>query len=74
MGEWLGMKEMSGKLLCAISDAYLFLNLPNPLGYEPVCLAENGSDTVEELNVASDNQSLDSEYLRFKLNDPTIMR
>jgi electron transfer flavoprotein beta subunit len=27
-------------------------------------------DTVEELNVASDNRSLDSEYLRFKLNDP----
>jgi electron transfer flavoprotein beta subunit len=27
-------------------------------------------DTVEELNVASDNRSLDAEYLRFKLNDP----
>jgi electron transfer flavoprotein beta subunit len=27
-------------------------------------------DTVEELNVATDNRSLDSEYLRFKLNDP----
>jgi len=27
-------------------------------------------DTVEELNVASDNLSLDAEYLRFKLNDP----
>ena len=27
-------------------------------------------DTVEELNVASDGKSLDSEYLRFKLNDP----
>jgi len=27
-------------------------------------------DTVEELNVASDNQSLDSEFLRFKLSDP----
>ena len=27
-------------------------------------------DTVEELNVASDNKSLDSEFLRFKLNDP----
>jgi electron transfer flavoprotein beta subunit len=27
-------------------------------------------DTVEELNVAADNRSLDSEYLRFKLNDP----
>jgi electron transfer flavoprotein beta subunit len=27
-------------------------------------------DTVEELNVASDDKSLDSEYLRFKLNDP----
>lgn len=27
-------------------------------------------DTVEELNVASDNQSLDAEFLRFKLNDP----
>ncbi len=27
-------------------------------------------DTVEELNVAGDNKSLDAEYLRFKLNDP----
>jgi electron transfer flavoprotein beta subunit len=27
-------------------------------------------DTVEELNVAADNRSLDAEYLRFKLNDP----
>ena len=27
-------------------------------------------DTVEELNVAGDNRSLDAEYLRFKLNDP----
>jgi electron transfer flavoprotein beta subunit len=27
-------------------------------------------DTVEELNVAGDGKSLDSEYLRFKLNDP----
>ena len=27
-------------------------------------------DTVEELNVASDNKSLDAEFLRFKLNDP----
>jgi electron transfer flavoprotein beta subunit len=27
-------------------------------------------DTVEELNVASDNRSLDAEYLRFKLDDP----
>ena len=27
-------------------------------------------DTVEELNVAADNRSLDAEFLRFKLNDP----
>ncbi len=27
-------------------------------------------DTVEELNVAADGKSLDSEFLRFKLNDP----
>jgi electron transfer flavoprotein beta subunit len=27
-------------------------------------------DTVEELNVAGDNKSLDAEFLRFKLNDP----
>jgi electron transfer flavoprotein beta subunit len=27
-------------------------------------------DTVEELNIAADNRSLDAEYLRFKLNDP----
>lgn len=27
-------------------------------------------DTVEELNVASDNKALDSEFLRFKLSDP----
>lgn len=27
-------------------------------------------DTVEELNVANDGKSLDSEFLRFKLNDP----
>ncbi len=27
-------------------------------------------DTVEELNVASDNLSLDAEFLRFKLSDP----
>src|SRR5512139_424831 len=27
-------------------------------------------DTVEELNVAADGRSLDSEFLRFKLNDP----
>jgi electron transfer flavoprotein beta subunit len=27
-------------------------------------------DTVEELNVGSDNKSLDAEFLRFKLNDP----
>ncbi|HUL55046.1 MAG TPA: hypothetical protein VMS96_15315 [Terriglobales bacterium] len=27
-------------------------------------------DTVEELNVASDDKSLDAEFLRFKLNDP----
>ena len=27
-------------------------------------------DTVEELNVATDGKSLDSEFLRFKLNDP----
>ncbi len=27
-------------------------------------------DTVEELNVSADGKSLDSEFLRFKLNDP----
>jgi electron transfer flavoprotein beta subunit len=27
-------------------------------------------DTVEELNIGSDNKSLDAEFLRFKLNDP----
>jgi len=62
---------MSGKLLCAISDAYLFLNPPQPRSAMNLfVLLKMVPDTVEELNVASDNQSLDSEYLRFKLNDP----
>ena len=65
------MKEMSGKLLCAISDAYSFLKTPQPRSAMNLfVLLKMVPDTVEELNVASDNQSLDSEYLRFKLNDP----
>jgi electron transfer flavoprotein beta subunit len=33
-------------------------------------LLKMAPDTVEELNVASDGKSLDSDYLRFKLSDP----
>jgi len=65
------MNGVSGKLLCAISDAYSFLKTPQPRSAMNLfVLLKMVPDTVEELNVASDNQSLDSEYLRFKLNDP----
>ena len=62
---------MPANSLCVARAVWPSINPTDPFQHmNLIVLLKMVPDTVEELNVASDGKSLDSEYLRFKLNDP----